>query len=131
MVDDFEPFRRLVESLLHQRPEFEVVCEVSDGLEAVQKAQELQPDILVLDISLPSLNGIDAARQISGCAPRTKILVLSENRSAAVVREALRTGAGAYVLKSDAGTDLLRALEAVLKGERFVSARVNGFESHE
>jgi DNA-binding NarL/FixJ family response regulator len=128
VVEDFEPFRRFVVSTFQQRPEFEIICEVSDGIEAIQKAQELQPDVLVLDIGLPRMNGIEAAQRISNCAPKARILILSENRSKVIVEEALRSGARGYVLKSDARTDLLRAVEAILQGKRFVSASLNGFE---
>lgn len=126
VVDDFEPFRRFVESTLQQRPGFEIICEVADGFEAVRKTGDLQPDLLILDIGLPKLNGIEAARQIARCAPRTKILFLSENRSALIVNEALNAGGSGYVLKSTARQDLLPALEALLQGKRFVSSRLDG-----
>jgi CheY-like chemotaxis protein len=97
-----------------------------DGLEAVQKAQQLQPDLILLDIGLPALNGIEAARRIRELSPKSKILFLSENRSWDIAEEALRTGAGGYVVKSDAAGELLPAVEAVLKGKRFVSAILAG-----
>jgi len=102
------------------------VGEASDGLGALQKAQELQPDLIVLDIGLPSLNGIQAAHRIREASPKSKILFVSENRSFDVVEEALKTGASGYVVKSDAGSDLLLAVEAVLQGKRFVSASLAG-----
>jgi len=122
VVDDYEPWRRFVCSTLDKRPDLQTICEVSDGLEAVQKAQELQPDLILLDIGLPTLNGIEAARQIRQLSPNSKILFLSENRSLDVVEEAIRTGACGYVLKSDAASDLSPALEAVLQGQRFLNA---------
>ena len=118
VVDDYEAWRRFVCSTCQQFPQLRLVGEASDGLEALQKAQELQPDLIVLDIGLPNLNGIQAAHRIRQDSPRAKILFVSENRSFDVVEEALKIGAGGYVVKSDAGSDLLLALEAVLQGQR-------------
>jgi len=101
----------------------QVICEVSDGLEAVHKAEELKPDLILLDIGLPTLNGIEAARQIRKLAPDSKIVFLSQESSAEVVEEALRLGAWGYVLKTRAGSDLLPAVEAILSGKRFVSSK--------
>jgi DNA-binding NarL/FixJ family response regulator len=131
VVDDFEPWRRLVSSRLAKQQKFEIVCEVSNGLEAVEKAQELRPDLILMDIGLPKLNGIEAARRILKRAPQSNVLFLSENRSQDVVKEALRTGAGGYVLKSDAGSELLAAMEAVLRGKPFVSSSLMGRDSSE
>jgi DNA-binding NarL/FixJ family response regulator len=124
VVDDYEAWRRFVCSTCQQFPQLGLVAEASDGLEALQKAKELQPDLIVLDIGLPNLNGIQAAHRIRETSPNSKILFVSENRSFDVVKEALRTGACGYVVKSDAGSDLLLAVEAVLQGKRFVSASV-------
>jgi DNA-binding NarL/FixJ family response regulator len=120
-VDDFEPFRRLVCSLLEQDPRLHVACEAGDGLEAVQYAERLQPNLIVLDIGLPKMNGIEAARRIRTLAPESKILFLSQTSDAEVVQDALSLGAQGYVLKSQVGSDLGAAVEAVLRGERFVS----------
>src|SRR5262250_1732440 len=122
VVDDYEPWRRFVCSTLDKRPDLQTICEVSDGLDAVQRAQELQPDLVLLDIGLPTLNGIKAARQILQLSPNSKILFLSENHSSDVVEEAIRTGACGYVLKSDAASSLSPGVEAVLQGKRFRSA---------
>jgi DNA-binding NarL/FixJ family response regulator len=122
VVDDFEPWRRFVSSTLQKQPEYQVIGEVSDGLEAVRQAEELQPDLILLDIGLPTLDGIEAARRIREVSPRSKILFVSENRSVDVAEEALKTGAAGYVLKSNAASELLPAIEAILKGEGFVSA---------
>lgn len=124
-VDDYAPWRRFVRSVLEKRSEWQMVDEVSDGWGAVRKAQELQPDLILLDIGLPELNGIEAARQIRRCSPRTNILFLSEDRCTEVVEEALGTGAGGYVVKSDAGRELLPAVETVLRGKKFVSHSVS------
>ena len=124
VVDDFESWRRFHCSALQKESNFQVVGEVSDGLEAVQKAQQLQPDLILLDIGLPSLNGIEAARRIRQISANSKILFVSENRSADIVNEALNTGAVGYVLKFDVAGELLRAVRAVLEGGRFVSTSV-------
>jgi len=108
---------------LLERPECEVVGEASDGLQAVQQAQQLQPDLILLDLGLPMLNGIEAARQIRKLSPNSKILFFTQNCSREIAEGAMRTGANGYLLKSDA-TDLLSAVETVLKGEKFVSSRV-------
>jgi len=126
IAEDFEPFRRFVASILRKQPELQIIFEVSDGLEAVQKAEELQPDLIVLDIGLPKLNGIEAARRIRKLSPNSKILLMSENRSWDIAEEALRTSAGGYVVKSDAAGELLPAVEAVLRGKRYVSASFAG-----
>jgi len=126
VVDDFEPFRRFILSTLQDRPELQVICEVSDGLEAIAQAEKLQPDLILLDIGLPKLNGIEAGRQISKVAPQSKILFLSQESSADVVREALGSGGQGYVLKAQAQKDLLTAVEAVLQGKQFVSNALAG-----
>jgi DNA-binding NarL/FixJ family response regulator len=122
VVDDFEPFRRFVCSTLEQRPDLQIVAEVSDGLEAVQKAEELKPDVILLDIGLPILNGIEAARQIRKLAPESKIIFLSQESSAEVVQEAFSLGAWGYVMKTRAASDLLHAVESVILGKQFVSS---------
>src|SRR5258705_10619838 len=127
-IDENGLFRRFIRSTLGKRPELHIVCEVSDGLEAVQKAEELQPDLILLDIGLPKLNGIEAARRIRRLSPETKILFVSQESSVDVVREALATGASGYVLKSDAGRELLEAVSAVLRGEQFVGKRFSGHD---
>ena len=125
VVDDYEPWRRFVRSTLQKFVEVEIIGEASDGLQAVQQAQELQPDLIVLDVGLPTFNGIEAARQIRQLSPNSKLVFLSENRSSDVVEEALRTGANGYVVKSDAARDLSPALEAVIQGQQLVSGRLS------
>lgn len=127
VADDFSPWLRFVSSLiLPKMPAWHIVCEVSDGLEAVIKAEELRPDIILMDIGLPVLNGIEAARQISKIASNSKILFLSAFDSPDVVEEAMNTGASGYVAKLDAASELVGAVEAVLQGKRFVSSRLRG-----
>jgi DNA-binding NarL/FixJ family response regulator len=125
VVEDFDPWRRLISSMLEKEPHLHIICEVSDGVEAVQKAKELHPDLILLDIGLPKLNGIEAARQIRRSTPKSKILFLSQESAAAVVREALRFGAG-FVVKADAGRELLSAVKAVILGEPFLSSALTG-----
>jgi DNA-binding NarL/FixJ family response regulator len=122
LVDDYEPFRRVIVSRLQEQPELLVIAEASDGFEAVQKAKEQQPDLILLDIGLPKLNGIEASRQIREVSPTSKILFVSECRSADITEAALNTGGCGYVVKSDITGDLSVAVDAVVKGERFLSA---------
>jgi DNA-binding NarL/FixJ family response regulator len=126
VVDDFEPFRRLACSILENRQNLQVICEASDGLRAVQKAQELKPDLILLDLGLPTLNGFAAARRIRELSPESKILFVSIESSQDLVREAFSSGALGYVSKTRVGIDLLAAVEAVLDGRRFVSDGVSG-----
>ncbi|MFZ0583637.1 MAG: response regulator transcription factor [Candidatus Acidiferrales bacterium] len=128
LVDDFQPWRGFVAALLQNNPEWEIVSEVSDGLEAIQKAEQLQPDLILLDIGLPKLSGIEAAPSIRKVAPGSKILFLSENRDSDVAAAALSAGGRGYVVKSDSENELLVAIGAVLQGRRFVSSTFNGFD---
>jgi CheY-like chemotaxis protein len=114
--------------VLQARPEWQVISEASDGLEAVEKAQDLKPDLILLDIGLPKLNGIEAARQIRQLSPRSKIIFLSQNNNLDVVRSALNTGAHGYVRKTDVKRQLFPAMDAVLRGEQFVSSGLKGRE---
>jgi DNA-binding NarL/FixJ family response regulator len=120
-VDDFEPWRVFVCSTLRKQPDLRNILEISDGLEAVEKAQELQPDLILLDIGLPSLNGIEAARQIRIVAPNSKILFLTENHDPDIAAEVLDAGARGFVVKIDAENELLTAVQAIMAGKRFVS----------
>ena len=113
--------------LLQSRPEWQVIAEASDGSEAVQKAEALKPDLILLDIRLPKVDGIEAARQIRQLSPNSRIVFLSQNKDPDVVRAALGTGALGYVHKTDARRELLLAVDAVLRGEQFISSS-NGFK---
>ena len=129
VVEDFAPQRALVCSMLSNRPELRIVGEASDGLEAVEKVKELKPDLLLLDISLPGLNGIEAARQIRELVPASKIVFLTQESSPEVMKEAVRLGACGYVLKSEMEIDLLRAIQRVLQGEHFFDRGAIGFDN--
>jgi DNA-binding NarL/FixJ family response regulator len=124
VVDDNEPFRRFVCSRLQERPELQIIGEASDGLEAVQKAEELKPDLIGLDIGLPTLNGVEVSRRISMIFPSAKILVVTRHNDADMARAVLSDGASGYVLKLDANREPLRAVEVVLQGGQFVSTGV-------
>ena len=101
---------------------FQIVAEATDGSEAVAKVARFQPDIVLLDISMPKLNGIKAAEQIHSIAPKTKVLLVSQNTDPEVIQEALREGVMGYVSKSTINRDLLPAMKAALAGKRFVSS---------
>jgi DNA-binding NarL/FixJ family response regulator len=127
VVEDYEPFRQFVCSMLGTRPDLQLVGEASDGLVAVHKAAELQPDLIVLDLGLPTLNGIEATRRIRQLCPESQILILSQESSAEIVQEALRLGAQGYVVKTQAGSELLSAVDTILRGRQFVSS---GLSNH-
>jgi DNA-binding NarL/FixJ family response regulator len=121
IVDDFEPWRQAICSILAEDGDLKVVAESSDGLEAVQKSIELEPDLILLDIQLPTMNGLDAARQIRQISPRSKIVFLSSYRCVDTLREALKLGA-AFIVKTDASRNLLPVLRAVIRNETFGSS---------
>ncbi|HKV79726.1 MAG TPA: response regulator [Candidatus Sulfotelmatobacter sp.] len=129
VADDYEGWRRQVRLLFQARPQWQVIAEAVDGSEAVQKAEALKPDLIVLDIGLPKLNGIEAARRIRHFSPSSKIIFLSLYDSLDVVQAALSAGALGYVCKTDARHALLPAADAVLRGRQFVSSSVRGYES--
>jgi DNA-binding NarL/FixJ family response regulator len=128
VAEDYPPFRHFLTSTVQSRPELQLICEVADGMEAVEKAGDLQPELVLLDIGLPRLNGIEAARQIRTLSPYSKILFVSQESSADIVQAALETGAVGYVVKVDAGLELIAALDAVLRGETYVSKGLVGHD---
>jgi len=124
VADNFEPWRRFVSSMLQNRPGLQVVGEAIDGLEAIQKASELQADLIVLDLTLSRLNGLEVAKRIIETLPTAKILFATQNLDTDVAKAALSNGASGYLLKVDAGSELLPAIDAVLRGEQFLSRSV-------
>jgi DNA-binding NarL/FixJ family response regulator len=124
VVDDFALWQRFVVSKLSENHNLRVVGVASDGLEAVLKAEELQPDLILLDIGLPTISGIEAAQRIRKVAPKSKILFLTQELDVDVARVALGDGHG-YVVKSDANNELIAAIEAVLQGKKFVSLQLS------
>jgi DNA-binding NarL/FixJ family response regulator len=120
LVEDFAPWHQAVKSLLQPNPALQVISEATNGLEAVGKAIELQPDLVLLDIGLPGVNGIEVAHHIKRVSPLTKIVFLTENDSPTVMQRAMSIGANGYVLKSDAVRQLLPAVEAVMAGREFI-----------
>jgi DNA-binding NarL/FixJ family response regulator len=127
VVDDYQPFRRFTCSTLAKRQNLKVIGEASDGLEAVRKTEELKPDLIVLDVGLPTLNGIEVARQVRNLHPECKILFMSQLCSAVVAQEAFNLGALGYIVKLHARRELLPAVDAVCQGRHFVS---KGLRSH-
>ena len=125
IADDHEVVRKGLRSLLESEAGVEVVGEASNGREAFEKAVAEKPDVVVLDIGMPELNGLEATRRIVKAAPRTEVLILTVYESEEVIREVLRAGARGYVLKSDAGRLLLTALEAVSAHKPFFTSRVS------
>ena len=126
VVDDYEPFRQFVCSTLGERQDLQVIGEASDGLEAVRKAEELKPDMMVLDIGLPTLNGIEVARRIRKLFPECKLLFLSQESSVDLAQAAFSLGALGYVVKAHAGSELSDAVEAVCQGRLFLSKGLSG-----
>jgi DNA-binding NarL/FixJ family response regulator len=125
VADDFEVSRRGVRALLEARPGLEVCGEAVNGREAVDKARQLKPDVVVIDITMPELNGLDAARQIVKALPSTEVVILTMHESDELAREVLEAGVHGYVLKSDAGRELVAAIHSLTQHKPYFSPRVS------
>lgn len=124
LADDHQLFRDGLRSLLQRSPDFTVVGEAGDGLEALRLCNELRPDIVLLDISMPGLNGVEATRRIAAEAPQTRVLILSMHADRRFVAETLRAGASGYLLKDSAFPEVVRAIQAALQGHVFLSPAI-------
>ena len=125
IADDHEVARRGIRSLLETRPDWEICAEAKDGRDAVELAIMEKPDLVLLDIGMPNLNGLEAARQILATNPNVAILILTMHDSDHVIREVLRAGARGFLLKSDAGRDLVAAVDALQRQRTFFTTRVS------
>jgi DNA-binding NarL/FixJ family response regulator len=121
LADDHPVVRQGLRALLGAEPDFRLIGEAGDGLEAVQLVERLQPHVLVLDLMMPGLNGLEVTRQVSQRSPQTRIIILSMHANEAYVLEALRNGAAGYVLKDSSVTDLVQAVREVAAGRRYLS----------
>jgi DNA-binding NarL/FixJ family response regulator len=124
VADDHEIVRRGIRALIQEQPGWRIAAEAKDGRDAVTMANQFQPDVAILDITMPSLNGIDAAMQIAKLSPRTKVLILTIHESDQLSRKALDAGARGYVLKTDAAFDLITAVSSVLSNKTFFTPKV-------
>lgn len=120
VVDDHEVFRRELRALLEAHPGWKVVGEAANGRDAAEMVKQLEPDVVVMDISMPEMNGLEATRSILETAPQTEVLILTMHKSEQMMREAVKAGARGYVLKSDASRDLVRAVEALSRHGTFL-----------
>jgi DNA-binding NarL/FixJ family response regulator len=125
VADDHDVVRQGLGSLIQEQPQWKIIAEVKDGRDAVAKASELKPDIAILDISMPALNGLEATRQIIKVNPQTKVLILTVHDSEQVIESVLNAGARGYVLKADAASDLVRAMQALLAGQTFFTQKAS------
>ena len=124
IADDHDIVRRGLRALVQEEPSWQIVADVQDGRSAVVKSQELKPDIAILDIGMPSLNGLDATKQIVKVNPNTKVLILTMHDSEQLIQNVLNAGARGYLMKSDAGRDLVVAIRALLLGQTFFTQKV-------
>jgi two-component system response regulator NreC len=122
LADDHHVVRQGLRVLLEGQPDFQLVGEAGDGLEAIQLTERLKPDVLLIDLMMPSLNGLEATRQVSQRSPHTRVVILSMHASEAYVLEALRNGAAGYVLKDSSAADLVHAVREVVDGRRYLSS---------
>lgn len=130
IAEDNTPFRNFLCSALATSGEVQVVGQAADGLDVLCKAEELRPDLILLDLRLPNLNGIEVARRIRDRVPECKILFVTLESSPEIVDTALSVGNCGYLIKADLSKDLWRAVKATLRGERFVSSSLKGYNSN-
>ncbi len=121
LADDHHVVRQGLRALLEAEPDFRLIGEAGDGLETAQLVERLEPDVLIIDLMMPSLNGLEVTRQVSQRSPRTRIVILSMHANEAYVLEALRNGAAGYVLKDSSAADLVQAVREVMSGRRYLS----------
>ena len=131
IADDHGIVRQGLRSLIEREPDMDVIGEAEDGETAVRLAKELSPDIVIMDITMPKLNGIEATRQILRTARTTKVIALSMHAEGHIVREALEAGACGYILKTNLFDELSRALHAAVAGDRYLSPRVTDLVVHD
>ena len=124
VVDDHPIVRHGLRTLLGGRPEWEIIDEAEDGIEAVEKADRLKPDVVVLDVSMPRMDGLEACRRIRKSVPKSEVLIVTQHDSPQMMREASSAGARGYIVKCDAARDLLAALEAVSQHRPFIARTV-------
>jgi DNA-binding NarL/FixJ family response regulator len=125
IADDHEVVRQGIVGMLTSRRDWEVCGQASDGREAIKMIEKLKPDLVILDITMPGLNGIDTARQVRKLMPDIKILIYSMHYAERLVQEVFQAGADGYVLKTDAGKHLVQSIETIMSGQRFVSSKVS------
>jgi DNA-binding NarL/FixJ family response regulator len=129
VVDDFLPWQHFVRELFETESDLNITHFAVDGLEGVRIAEQLQPDVILMDVNLPVMNGLEAARKIRTFSPHSKVLFLSEHRSPDVIQAAFDIGASGYVLKSDSNSDLIPGVRAVIRGQQFVSHSLKDWRS--
>lgn len=125
LADDHEVVRKGLRALLEAQPGWNVIAEAVDGREAVEKAKDMRPDIAIVDIGMPCLNGLEATRQIVKKAPRTRVLVLTMHDTNPLIQQVVKAGARGYVLKSDVASDLVSAVEALCRDQTFFTSKVS------
>lgn len=125
LADDHEVVRKGLRALLETQPGWKVIAEATDGREAVDKAQSMHPDVAIVDIGMPSLNGLEATRQIVKKVPRTRVLVLTMHDTNPLIQQVVKAGARGYVLKSDVASDLVSAVEALCRDQTFFTSKVS------
>jgi len=130
IVEDFVPWQHFISIKLQSEIDLRIISVATDGLEAVQKAKEVLPDLILMDLSLPGMNGIEATRQIRILSPGSRILFLSEHADSNLIQAALDAGACGYILKSDSGSDLILGIRSVLLGQLFVSRSLTNWHEN-